>query len=387
MGQRVVVSATALRGHAIVTSRAMKASTTPGAHAPGCVSVRRALVRIAFLLLLVASSPLAADKTDVVILENGDQITGEVKKLERGKLTYKTDHMGTLQIEWKDIARVTSRAHFEVENVAGEIYYGVLGVSPDAGRLAVTEGAHANLLDHMSVVKISPIEETFWGRLDGSLSLGLTFAQASDTEQLALTGDATYRTRKIFGKLAFSHIRSRQASAPGMEASAPATERTDLNFQRYRFLGHRWFAGGLLTLQGNEELGLDLRTLVGGGGGRHLIQNNRTDLMLTLALAASRERLIDSEDVETSAEGILRLLYQTFTFDTPELDITADLQVFPSLTISGRVRVELSIAVKRELIKDFFWNLSLLESFDSQPPGEGAEKSDLVLTASLGWSF
>ena len=59
--------------------------------------------------ILVLAVPLcttlleARDKTDVVRLKNGDRITGEIKELERGKLTVKTDSMGTLSIELKDV--------------------------------------------------------------------------------------------------------------------------------------------------------------------------------------------------------------------------------------------------------------------------------------------
>jgi len=38
--------------------------------------------------------PLGSPGTDVVVLASGDRITGEVKKLERGKLKYKTDEIG-----------------------------------------------------------------------------------------------------------------------------------------------------------------------------------------------------------------------------------------------------------------------------------------------------
>ena len=41
----------------------------------------------------------AREKTDVVILKNGDRITGEIKKLDRGKLKLKTDDMSTVYIE------------------------------------------------------------------------------------------------------------------------------------------------------------------------------------------------------------------------------------------------------------------------------------------------
>jgi len=47
---------------------------------------------------------LAAPKTDVVVLVNGDRITGEIKSLEYNQLKLSTYHMGTLYIEWDKIA-------------------------------------------------------------------------------------------------------------------------------------------------------------------------------------------------------------------------------------------------------------------------------------------
>ena len=47
-----------------------------------------------------------AQKTDVVTLLNGDKITGEVKYLRVGILTYKTDNMETVSIQWNKIKSI-----------------------------------------------------------------------------------------------------------------------------------------------------------------------------------------------------------------------------------------------------------------------------------------
>ncbi len=49
------------------------------------------------------------------MMNNGDYITGEVKKLQFGILFFKTDDMGTLQIEWEKVMHVISKDYFEVE--------------------------------------------------------------------------------------------------------------------------------------------------------------------------------------------------------------------------------------------------------------------------------
>ena len=59
-------------------------------------------------LLLVLASLLGCgcawgydrDKTDLVVLRNGDRISGDIVSLEYGILTLKTDNMSTLNIEW-----------------------------------------------------------------------------------------------------------------------------------------------------------------------------------------------------------------------------------------------------------------------------------------------
>ena len=63
---------------------------------PALTCWSRKLIGAMALAGLWSSQIVAAPKTDVVVLVNGDRITGEVKQLERGILTYGTDFMGTL---------------------------------------------------------------------------------------------------------------------------------------------------------------------------------------------------------------------------------------------------------------------------------------------------
>ena len=51
------------------------------------------------------------------------------------------------------------------------------------------------------------------------------------------------------------------------------------------------------------------------------------------------------------------------------------------------MRAELAVKARWEIVHDLFLSLSLLESYDSEPLFEDAEKSDLSLITSFGWSF
>src|SRR6185503_11073737 len=92
-----------------------------GTSPPGGVLVRRmrgrphtpTLLTILFVLSL-APAAAAQPKTDIVVLSNGDRITGEISSLERGRLEYKTDDIGTLQVEWDNVARLEAVGMFEI---------------------------------------------------------------------------------------------------------------------------------------------------------------------------------------------------------------------------------------------------------------------------------
>jgi hypothetical protein len=78
------------------------------------------------LALMGVATPLQAQKTDVVVLQNGDQITGEIKGVAHGKLDYSTDDAGRLSIEWDKVLRLTSRNTFEVKLKSGQKLFGSL---------------------------------------------------------------------------------------------------------------------------------------------------------------------------------------------------------------------------------------------------------------------
>ena len=72
-------------------------------------------VLLAAALLMAALPASAREKTDVVILSNGDHLTGEIKGMSRGKLDLLTDDAGRLSIEWDKIRTVSSTHQYEVE--------------------------------------------------------------------------------------------------------------------------------------------------------------------------------------------------------------------------------------------------------------------------------
>ena len=155
------------------------------------------------LLQLMSVPMIGRDKTDVVILKNGDHITGEIKSLSRGKMSLSTDSMGTVQIEWEDVERVTSQWVFEVETETGLRTFGSLSPATEPERIVIVGESFRNTLNQTSVVRLTQIEAGFWNRLEGYVDVGFNFARANRATQWTLGSEVRTRgeTRQVKASL------------------------------------------------------------------------------------------------------------------------------------------------------------------------------------------
>ena len=76
-----------------------------------------------------------------------------------------------------------------------------------------------------------------------------------------------------------------------------------------------------------------------------------------------------------------------FHFDEPELEVFTTLTVYPGLTNWRRLRAELRVDLRRELVTDLFWGFSFYGSLDNEPTGLETESEDVAVVASLGWKY
>src|SRR5687768_2996131 len=151
----------------------------------------RAITAIAGVVCVEAAAA-AQGRTDVVTLANGDRITGEVKRLERGRLEFDTDDAGTLYLEWDKLLSVIAARRVEVSLADGRRFLGSLGRAADRS-IAVVGPDSTEPLPMSEVTLIIPIGTSFWRKLDGSIDAGFSYTQSSGIAQLNLNSDTVYR--------------------------------------------------------------------------------------------------------------------------------------------------------------------------------------------------
>src|SRR6185436_9819965 len=197
-----------------------------------------------------AAAPVwAAAKTDVVVLRSGDTVTGEVTELDRGRLTFKTDDIGTLAIEWDKVRSVTASATFEVHELGGGQYFGTLSPGPQDGELSVVLAAGGQkVLPLWRVVKVERLGATVWQRLDGSVDAGVSYTSSSELLTLDLA------TRVVLTRP--GHELSLDGSSTiTRQPDADDTSRNNLTLSyRRRRPGH-WAGFAQAQAEQNKELG------------------------------------------------------------------------------------------------------------------------------------
>jgi len=336
-----------------------------------------------FLVLFMAMSVIlpasAREKTDVVILKNGDHITCEIKSLERGMLSVGTDAMGTVEIKWQDVERVTSIFQFRVQDAQGHLYVGSLQAAADRGQVNVVGQRSASNLDHLSIVEIHEVGRSRWTRLSGSADLSYSFTKASDRTQLNFSGDVIYRTEKYSGQLAYS-------STLGTSNGETDADRKLLTLVGTREFSGKWLAYSRASFEHNLELQLDRRFSILGGPGYRITQSNRSMVTAIAAAAFTRESYYN-EGISTNVEGFFGMDAQFFKLYSPKFDIVNQFVFLPNFTTRGRRRMEYNSKFRFEVLKDFFVTLTFYDSYDSKPPSETAQKNDYGFTTGLSWSF
>jgi len=358
-------------------SMRIQAQAVPGRTRLACVLV--AIVAVAAICGPTAAT--AAPKTDVVVLRNGDRITGEIKSLDYNQLKLSTDHMGTIYIEWDKIERVQTDQYLLLERSDGSRAYGQLaGGGSDARLLVRSDPAGPPVPIAMAeVVRARPIEGgDFIDRLDGYVSAGFDLSNSGNNTTLDLAGGLSSRTRVREWSVDGSASITDDTATRAERYSATGTMRRPLHGQNYY--------EGQLSLLRNTELDLNVRALFAGALGRYLVRTNRAEWTVGAGLAYNRENY-QGADPTDSVELLFGTEFSIFRYDFPETDIGGAIYVLPSLTQSGRYRSEADLHANYEFVDDLYFELRLYGSYDSEPPSPKAPSSDYGVTTSLGYKF
>ena len=337
--------------------------------------------------LLLAAPLLARDKTDVMVMKNGDRMTCEVKGLDAGVLYVSFDYIdGTASVDWSKVDRLESTQLFIVKTQDGSMYTGGLGTPETPAdrplKIEVIEAKENEVaVDRSQVVQMVQTSENFWQRFSGEVSLGVIYSKGNQSTQYSLGSETAYLRERWNAKANFS---STLSSSTGTNPST----RNSLGLSALRLLPwNNWFYSGIGNFLESSEQGISLQSTLGGGIGRYLKNTNRASIALLGGVAWQETRYqptlvpLGSQNV---ASALIAADVRLFKFDKTNLTATAS--ILPALSQPGRVRFDTNVSYYIKLISNLSWNITFYGNWDNRPPA-GISGSDYGTSSGLSWTF
>ncbi len=348
------------------------------------MNIRAAII----CLLLLFAAPLGArERTDVVIMKNGDHITSEIKGLDSGVLYVSLDYVdGTVSVQWSKVARLESSQLFIVKTEDGSVYTGTLHTTETpAGRPVtiqiVETRAEEKTVERSQIVKVAQTSDKFWQRFNGGINFGTIYSKGNESTQFNLGSQVTYPRERWSAGATFNSTLSSSTGA------TPST-RNSLSLSSLRLLRwNNWFYAGLGNLLQSSEQGIRRQVNLGAGVGRVLKNTNHANISLMGGVAWQNTNYRQSTLPQTTqnvAATVVAAEVKLFRFKKTNLDITAF--VFPAVSTPGRVFFNTNATYFVKLFSNLNWNVSFYGNWDNQPPGR-LSGSDYGSSSGLGWTF
>jgi hypothetical protein len=338
-------------------------------------------------VLLVTAPLLAREKTDVLVMKNGDHMTCQIKGLNAGVLYVSFDYIdGTTSVQWSKVAHLESNQLFIVQTENGEVHTGRLNTPETPAdqpvKIQVIESPQQEVvLERSQIVKMGETSDRFWQRFNGEISSGIIYSKGNQSTQYNVGSDVEY-LRERWG--ASANLSSSLSSSTGASAST----RNNLQLTASRLL--RWdnyFYAGLGNFLQSSEQGIDLQTTLGGGVGRYLKNTNNATISMLGGLAwqnTAYNANIGPEGQHNIMAAAIAAEVKLFKFSKTNLNLSAIL--LPALSEPGRVQFNTNASYYVKLFSNLKWNLSFYGNWDNRPP-PNFSGSDYGSSSGLSWTF
>jgi hypothetical protein len=338
------------------------------------------------VILLVA--PLfGREKSDVIVMKNGDHLTCEIKGLNSGVLYVSLDYiLGTSSVQWSKVDHLESSQLFIVKTESGLVYTGALSAAELQGdrpmKIEVIVSPETKVaIDRTQIVKMDQTSEKFWQRFNGDINLGVIYSKANQSTQFSLNSAVQYPRERWSAQVSYS---STLASSTGVNASA----RNQINYSGQRLLRwNNWFYEGLGIFLQSSEQDINLQTMLGGGVGRYLKNTNNAQISLLGGLGwqnTAYRATTESTGTQSLATAVVAGEMRFFRFNKTSIDLSA--VVLPALSQPGRVHFNTDASYYVKLFSNLTWNVSFYGNWDTRPPANFSG-SDYGTGSGLGWTF
>jgi putative salt-induced outer membrane protein YdiY len=340
------------------------------------------------LWLVFASSTVRADQ---VAFKNGDRLTGAILKSDAKSLLMSTAVGGEVTVSWQEIQELRSDLPLHVVLANGKELVGrmttqdgklkiltdtgvnveaskesVVALRNNAEQLAYEKSQHRSLLQGWNGGLDAGVELTRGNSKTRNFRFAFGAVRKVSREELTLSAESLYAIDDVAG--ARPHVTANVNTGGA---------RLDHDFGSRLFV----FANTNFMTDGLQDL--NLRSVVGGGVGYHLIKRDKATLNLLGGANFTRENYVEVQ--RNLAAGQVG---EEFTLKVGKSTaLMQNLAFFPDLTDSGgNYRTTFSLGTVTKISKWLGWQNNFSDTYVTNPPA-GKKQNELVFTSGLHVAF
>jgi hypothetical protein len=313
-----------------------------------------------------------------LVFDSGDYIIGEIKSLENSILVFETKYSDNdFKIKWGEVSQINTETEFLVTLTDGRKYIGNL-TSRSLSKVTIHYEDESEIECNLDeIVYLSEVQQKFKDRFYASIDLGFSQTKANDFRQASSRTSLGYLADDWNTNLKLNAIFSSQAKTESIKRIEGAIN------ERYIFSGN-WYSLFTLSYLSNTEQNLSRRVNAELSIGHFIIRTNAVYWGLKMGFNRNFEKYSNEFDERSSWEGHFGT--EAKFFNTGDFSMTTLFKAYPSITKSGRWRVDWTLDLKYDLPLDFYIKLGGSLNFDNFP-SENSSRTDYVLQTGFGWEW
>lgn len=327
------------------------------------------------LLLIISAVSPGIVQADVLVMKNGDRITGEIKQIWDDEITIEPTYSDEFEVDVPEVDHIISEREFEIDLEDGrELVATFAGAADDGDQVLMADGQAVEVgLDEF--LELDEPEEFYdWeANIDFSSTLN-TGNTDSYNAQMRADGMFKHGDHRHNGEITF--LREELADVP--------TKEQDIFRYNYNWLfNDPWFLAGNFSFEKDPIIELDRRLIGSVGLGRDIWNTPQRLLNFNLGVGVQDEKIGGVTETSSVATWTLRFSYDLFSGDM-ELFHNQNL----SSNISGRTNANFrtSTGLRYEITDLLYANFTV--NFDYQTdPVPGIENEDVAILMGFGAEF
>lgn len=305
------------------------------------------------LITLLTAIPLPVQAA-VVVLKNGDRITGRVIKMQDKRLEIDTPTAGIIKIKWEEIVSLTTERPMSIK------LYGEADIPEDAGEWRL-DRITAHTVGGEGAIPLRDVRAINFAENDyrGYLSVGGNQTSGNTkTQALNISGNLTYRRLEHRYYLDGKYNR---AEADGEDTANNAA----INIQYDYFLARRVYVGGMNLSETDQFQDLSLRNTGSLVLGYDLLDREHHNLTIAAGPAAVYQDF--STDPSTITPSSTVMWRYKFMFRGDDVVFFHKFQSFKDLGHGAATRVNADQGFRVKVMDNWWINMEYDIRYNSEP--------------------